>query len=264
MSFPSFPSFARVSSLALLLAPLAACGDDSSTGTGGGGGSTSSTGATTTSTTTTGATTTGPGTGGGTTTGTTTGSGGEGGQAPPAFGDDCATPEDCFGSECVEINGHRTCRAEVQQATLCAEPTLDECCDTSECGPDEICTLMPDVYCGGPAPILANQCVSTDDTCLQLDCGKSDAACAPPGVFGFSEARCLPRACRGDDDCTEGSGGSCVPVADPCCNGVVGYFCAYSADGCRNNSDCVGGEYCQPDFETGTATCVEGVPQCPA
>lgn len=258
-------SVARVASLALLLGPLAACGDDSVAGTGGGGGSSSSAGGTTGSTT--GSASTGPGSGGGggaTTSSSSTGTGGQGGSGPPAFGDDCATSEDCFGAACVEVNGHRTCRAEVEQATECTDPSLDECCDSTECvGPDEICTLMPDVYCGGPAPVYANQCVSTDATCLQLDCGKSDAACAPPGVFGFREARCLPRSCQADEDCADGSGGSCVPVADPCCNGVVGYFCTYTG-GCRDNTDCGAGEYCEVDFETGTASCVEGVPACPA
>lgn len=239
-----------------------ACGDDSSTtGGGGGGGTTTGAGAGAPTTgSSASSSSSGPGSGGGDA--TSSGSG-EGGQ-PPVFGDECEDAEDCFGAECVEVNGFRTCRAPVTEATECLEPKFDTCCDSSECADDEICTVMPDAYCGGPAPLFANACVSTDEQCLQLDCGKGDAACAPPGVFGFSTAHCVARACRGNEDCTAAAGGACIPVADPCCGSVAGFFCAYPDGGCRDGVDCGEGEYCQPDFATGVASCVEGFAECPA
>jgi len=272
-------SILNASSILLHVAMLAACGDDSETTPGSGGGTTSSGGSATAS----GPTSSAAGTGSGTTTGSSTtgssasssggegggmgqggmGQGGAGGQLP-AFGDACASSDDCFGAQCVEINGYRTCRGEVLEATECTGSELDQCCDTNECAdPDQICTLMPDAICGGPEPQLRNECVSTDDQCLQLDCGKNGDVCAPPGTFTFSVARCLPRACNGNEECTDGPGGSCIPVADPCCNGVVGFFCAYAGEGCSSNSSCIGESYCQPDLQTGVATCVEGFPQCP-
>ena len=258
---------ARLLALGVLFTSAAGsigCGDDSSsTGSGGGGGSATSGASSGQSTSASGSTSSGPGTGGGDTTTASSGSGGEGGQ-PPVFGHECDDADDCFGVECVEINGFRTCKAPVEEATECLEPKFDTCCDSSECDEEEICTLMPDGYCGGPAPLFANACVSTDEQCAQLDCGKGDDACAPPGVFGFRTARCLERACTGNDECTEGPGGACVPVSDPCCGTTVGFFCAYAGGGCRENVDCGEGEYCQPDFATGIASCVEGSPQCPA
>jgi len=285
----------RLLSPLVLCGVLAACGDDSTVGTGGGGGATSSSGspssssdststpASSGSTTSSGNTTSSAGGSGGSGQGGSgqggsgqggsgqggSGQGGSGGAGQggdlPAFGDDCDSNDDCFGGECVEVNGHRTCRVDVTEATACENPQFDECCDTSECAdPSQICTIMPDAYCGGAKPNFYNQCVSTDDTCADLDCGKGDAACAPPGTFGFSAARCVTRYCHEDGDCNEGPGGSCVPIDNPCCGSTSGFFCAYADDGCRSTSDCGEGTYCEPNFATGVASCVPGVPACPA
>jgi hypothetical protein len=270
-----------------LAAAAVACGDDAS-GSGGGGGDTSTgtTSGTTTASasTTTGATTsTGQGgdtsaTGSGGETATGTGGGGSGGDGSggdgtggqgvgggSVFADDCDTADDCPGGECFELpGGFRTCKTPVVEATECLDEQDDECCATDECEGDDICVQMPDVYCGGPQPIEHNECVPSDDSCQGLDCGKSSAACIPPGVYGYATGVCAARHCNDDDQCSDEEGGRCVPVFDPCCGAVSGFFCAYPSDGCRDQQHCGDDQHCQGNPETGRSECVEGPPQCPA
>lgn len=263
-----------------------ACGDDSGGSGGGGGGGGATTGSSSSSTTsaatssaattsaTTSSATTSTGQGGDV---SSTGSGGDdqgsGGQGTGGDGvgggavflDDCDSPDDCPGGDCFELpGGFRTCKTPVVEATECMDLENDECCTSEECDGDDICVQMPDVYCGGPAPLVRNECVPTDDFCQGLDCGKSSAACIPPGVYGYATGVCAASYCNADADCDDEAGGRCVPVFNPCCGAVSGFFCAYPSDGCRDQPDCGDDAHCQGNFETGRSECVEGPPLCPA
>ncbi len=265
---------------------LPGCGDDSE-GAGGGGGATS---ATTTSAGATTSTVTGSSHGstsstaqsssgqGGDTSATGTGGaassggGGSGGEAgvgggAAAFADDCEDAEDCPGGDCVDLPGSdfRACKFPVVEATECGDQEVDDCCSSVDCQGDDVCVELPDVpYCGGVPPLEHNVCVPSDDTCNSLDCGKSGDTCIPPGVYGYSRGACAARACTGDDDCGDEAGGRCVPVFNPCCGAVSGFFCAYPSDGCRDQADCDVDRHCEGHPDTGRASCVDGPAECPA
>ena len=203
----------------------------------------------------------GAGAAGGSTTSSSTTSSGTGGSSGNSG--DCNTDADCPGSACVEITpgGFRVCRVDFPEATMCVEPTLDECCTTADC-PMGTCMAQPLVpYCGGPQPLEYNVC-AVDQCSSDAECGDSNI-CAPAGTLGRKVAACAFSGCKLDTDCGAEAGGICAPVTDPCCSNPTGLFCVYPSDGCRSSSECADGSYCSVDAD-GRALCVPGFPACPA
>jgi hypothetical protein len=178
---------------------------------------------------------------------------------------DCLTASDCGGDPCVELipGGYRVCVAPVPEATTCSTPA-GACCKSTDCpsqgqGPGK-CILGPvEPACGGPVVVPTNVCAA--DACTSAsDCTGANPICVPAGALDRKAARCLTGGCRFDRDCTAEPGGICVPVANPCCDAVLGLFCVY-ADGCRSNANCMTGSYCATDATH--AYCKVGAPVCP-
>ncbi len=177
---------------------------------------------------------------------------------------DCLTFADCGGDQCVELipGGYRVCVAPVPEATTCSSPT-GQCCKSADCtqGPGTAkCILGPiEPSCGGVVVVPTNVCAT--DACMSAsDCMGTNPICVPAGALDRKAARCISGGCRFDHDCTAEPGGICVPVANPCCDTVLGLFCVYR-DGCRSNANCATGSYCTTDATH--AFCQVGVPLCP-
>jgi len=240
----------------LFLLTVLACGDSGDT-TGGGA---SGTGATTT--------TTGQGGGG------VTGSG------------DCDTDGDCPGGTCVALTpgGFRVCKIPVVEATMCQNggtggggtggagvggaggggvggnnpggPT-DECCTSDDC--NNRCVAAPLIpHCGAQEP-AHNVCTDNQGECDNAqDCDGN--LCADPGTIGNKVRQCLTTKCGADSECTAEAGGLCELVFG-CCDLPRGLYCVYPTGGCRHDSDCGAGNFC--DVQGNDAKCSPGAAQCP-
>lgn len=201
--------------------------------------------------------------------GSTGGVGGSGGTATQSG--DCSDVDPALfcpdnGSSCTELvpGGFTMCVVEPMPATQCLNPGVDECCDTSECSNGGECFEGPVVpWCGGAAPQVMNEC-ALDQCADSSECGENNF-CVPRGAFGNKVKFCAAALCQHDSDCTTNVGGICAPVNDPCCGAPRGLFCVYpDGGGCRNDADCAPGHYCEANYATGVASCVEGFAQCPA
>ena len=159
-------------------------------------------------------------------------------RTPPVM---CDSDRFCEGHPCVEIYpGHKSCVIASSEASQCSSE-LDECCSSSECTEGKCYeTRFPQSSrCNDVT--LHNACVS--DQCTADSCGPG-GACMPAGVLG-PVAMCTEAACQTDADCDAEPGGSCLLVADPCCNGDhLGLLCWYPKRGCWWNGDCDLGDYC--------------------
>lgn len=237
--------------LPLAFLPSLAC-DDGTGGTGGAGtASTDASGSTTTVT----ASNSGSGS-------TGTGSSTSSGMIPDLS--ECDTSNDCPGGVCVAVNGaFKMCAAPIEEATLCTNPELDECCSTSECTatPGAKCVKTPVVaQCSGVPPLEYNVC-AVDECGTNADC--PGGVCAPPGTVGNKVRTCVAAQCNGTScpASAEHPGGlPCALVREPCCNTPQGFYCI---DTCRQSSDCMDG-YCEVDPMTNTPACKSGSPICPA
>jgi hypothetical protein len=245
-----FYFFAASSLLAL---PFFGCGDSGTTTGGGASGP--------------GATSTTSGTGGG----GVTGSG------------DCDSDADCNGGTCVALTpgGFRVCKMPIVEATMCqnqgsggasgtggaggaggagggSTAPADECCTSDDCGGR--CVLSPLIpQCGGPSEIPHNVCTDQQNQCDNAqDCDGN--LCVDPGTIGNKVRQCLPTKCGTDAECTAEAGGLCELVFG-CCDLAVGLYCVYPTGGCRRDSDCGAGNYCQ--VQGNDAKCVPGSATCP-
>jgi len=165
-------------------------------------------------------------------------------EPPPA----ASCTDDSCGSEqtCEEVvpGGFRACVGDLTEVSTCMNPSLDECCDTSECETG-ICALSvsyPTGPCGlGGADIL-NECLS-DECQTDEDCG-SGSVCIWQGVEGALRS-CIPATCRSDADCAAAPFGECAYIAGECLEAPSGsdyrepqLACIYAGDYCISNSDC--------------------------
>jgi hypothetical protein len=159
----------------------------------------------------------------------------------PVLPRECDDGGGCEGHPCVEIYpGHKTCIIAGGEATECFSE-LDECCSSSECAEGRCYqTRFPQSdHCHDYTSHQA--CVS--DECSGDSCG-SGRACMPAGVLG-PVAMCTNAVCQTDADCNAEPGGSCLLIADSCCNGrYLGLLCWYPKRGCAWNTDCKLGDYC--------------------
>jgi hypothetical protein len=198
--------------------------------------------------------------------GTGAGNGGSGGSSGAdgstgalPFGE-CDSDADCHGGKCVEVTpgGFHACQKPPTEATSCSSPN-DMCCSSSQCPTGQKCFPGPLVpYCGGVPLFPWNQC-GKDECGKNADCGSSQI-CVLAGMLDRKIRSCIPAACKSDDDCLP-AGGTCAPVADPCCGAQAGLYCIYSNDGCRSSSDCGPNAYCQ--INGSKANCASGAPVCP-
>lgn len=146
------------------------------------------------------------------------------------------------------------------KAAICESP-LDQCCPDKACPNNEPCYGGPLVpICAGIIMEPHNQCAV--DQCTQdADCAQGQV-CAPAGTLGRKIRACLAAGCKVDADCNAAPGGVCAPVQEPCCGVAAGLYCVYPGGGCRSNTDCPGGQYCEIDGKQ--AVCKDGAPACPA
>ncbi len=113
-------------------------------------------------------------------------------------------------------------------------------------------------YCGGVAPPDENTC-RFDACAADDDCG-AGRACLPRGAFGALVRQCVDAACRSDGDCTERTGGACLPLWTGGCRSLAGFYCTYDDDVCRTDDDCSGGsQLCEPG-DGGTVCAFEAPP----
>ncbi len=150
---------------------------------------------------------------------------------------------------CAEVvpGGFRACVGRLREATSCMNPSLDECCDSSECDKG-ICALSisyPSGPCGLGGADSLNQCLA-DDCGTNDDCS-SGSVCAWQGLDGV-QRRCLPAQCQSDADCNAAPFGRCALIGEGCLNIAGGseyrepqLACIYAGDYCLADVDCDSG-----------------------
>ncbi|MBK8256655.1 MAG: hypothetical protein IPK82_28785 [Polyangiaceae bacterium] len=234
---------------------LAACDGSVTTGPGGTGGTGASVQTTGTGA---GGGTGGVSTGGGTTgsTSSSTGTTGTGGFSPG----ECSTNADCPGGECVplEAGGFLVCKFPVEEATMCGDSGLDQCCTTADCKePGTKCLKTPITpFCGGAQMLDHNQCAK--DACDDASGCQADEICAPAGALGNKVRVCIKAGCHGTV-CGQESLSQCGVYKESCCGVAVGLYCL---SGCKTDADCPGG-YCTLDGSSNHTKCEPGAPPCP-
>ncbi|MEP7125341.1 MAG: hypothetical protein ABJE95_30700 [Byssovorax sp.] len=193
-----------------------------------------------------------------------TGASSSGAGGAPSGSGDCTTDAQCPGSKCVAIfpGGFRVCADVLVEATTCNQKGVDQCCGaTMPCPGGQPCYAGPlEPYCGGVPMLPHNEC-AVDQCTSDASCGAGNA-CLVSGVLGRKERACFPAPCKHDGECVDAAGGSCAPVADPCCGQAATLYCIYPGD-CRSNADC-GNGYCVIDPAKKRAACVAKSPICPA
>lgn len=179
------------------------------------------------------------------------------------------TPRDLCGSDCTTClpmpspDGNRYCADPVDPyrescPTDSGFGDDNACCDDDECGEGAQCAAMSWRYCGGPAPMPVNQCL-TAECAKSTDCGSGEA-CIPAGGLGFAVATCVQAGCSADSDCTSGTNGECTLLAAGTCGDDRVFACTYSEDPCRSDADCATGSasVCRLGAD-GRTECVEEI-----
>jgi hypothetical protein len=198
-----------------------------------------------------------------TSTGTGTSTSGSGGSG------DCSSDAQCNGGTCAPIvpGGWKICVNVPPEATKCqmmgGQP--DQCCTSKDCKPPAACydqTTLP--QCGGVFA-ATNTCIA--DACQSdADCIHNNPEpwiCIPAGAWGYPKRQCFTAYCRTNADCTAKTGGTCRPIANPCCNRPMGMACVYPG-GCVRDPDCGDDAHCEIDPATKSTACKPGLIGCPA
>jgi hypothetical protein len=150
---------------------------------------------------------------------------------------DCSSDVDCAGGHCISLSvGFRTCQTVPVEATECSpNPSLDDCCDSSDCKPGLSCfsTRAFNYNDQSEFNVCTSDTGTSDSDCL------NDSVCVPKGTLGRPIAACISALCHSDADCTEYGVGRCTPMIDEWNGGYWAFACAYSGPGsCKTNADC--------------------------